>query len=264
MVQALFILRSLASSGLVRHVTQNRAVTVGGWTLLVVAIYVFNGVTDLAADQANGSLRPVATGELSTRSALAWSAALAVAGVGLCGVAGIGELCIAIAMIVLGWAYSAGPSLKSSPTGFALVIGLGAALTYLAGRVAAGGLTATSLATYGSVAGWVGLCCAAKDFSDVEGDRAAGRRTWPVLLGARRAALLVAVLAIAGATAIALAAHADHLPSMTAVPLALGSITLGVSALASAQASDRRTRRRPYRAFMATQYATNLALLLAA
>ena len=74
------------------------------------------------------------------------------------------------------------------------------------------------------IALWVGLCCAAKDFSDIDGDRAAGRRTWPVLIGGRRASRILACLAVGGAGATIGAARVAAVPALPAFVIAGGSM----------------------------------------
>ncbi len=261
-VQLIFLMRATATSGIVYRPDVHILFGLIGWCSLTIAIYVFNGVTDLAADTANHSVRPIASGLLTRTAAIAWCVALSVVGLCGCWYAAPVEFGLGVFMLVIGWAYSAGPSLKNSATGFALVIGIGAALTYAAGWVAAGRFTAHDLVLAVCISAWVGLCCASKDFSDVDGDRVAGRHTWPVVLGPRRAANLLAVLALGGSTTVLVIAVATGAHPLPAATLLLGSILLAAITSRSAIASDRNVRRRPYRMFVATQYATNGAMLM--
>jgi 4-hydroxybenzoate polyprenyltransferase len=262
-VQLIFLMRSTVASGIVFHPSLHSFAGICGWALITISIYVFNGVTDLATDSANHSGRPIASGLLTNTTALSWCGALSAIGLGACWYVSPVEFGLGVAMLVIGWAYSAGPSLKASATGFAVVIGLGAALTYAAGWVAGGRVTMHDLVLALSISLWVGVCCASKDFSDVDGDRVAGRRTWPVVLGPRRAAHLLSVLAVAAsalALSVAVQTGADPLPALA---LVFGSIMLARVASRSAIAPDRAARRRPYRTFVAAQYATNGAMLIA-
>jgi 4-hydroxybenzoate polyprenyltransferase len=262
-VQVVFLLRSVAASGLGRQPTLSRFTLVSGWTLLIVAIYVFNGVTDITGDSLNNSQRPIATRQLASGTALRWCAGLAGVGMAMCGLVGRVELGLAAAMLLLGWAYSAGPALKNHPAGFAAVIGVGAGLTYAAGSEVAGAASWARLACCSTMAAWVGLCCAAKDFSDVDGDRLAGRRTWPVIMGPRGAAVLLTVLALTGSAGGLVTARTAHTTPLPALVLCAGSVALCLTALASGTAASRAARRRPYRVFMCTQYATNLVWMFA-
>jgi 4-hydroxybenzoate polyprenyltransferase len=262
-VQLIFLMRSTVASGIVFHPSFHSFAGIGGWALITISIYVFNGVTDLATDSANHSARPIASGLLTRTTALGWCAALSAIGLASCWYVSPGEFGLGVVMLVIGWAYSAGPSLKTSATGFAIVIGLGAALTYSAGWVAGGRVTMHDLVLALSISVWVGVCCASKDFSDVDGDRLAGRHTWPVVLGPLRAAHLLSVLAVvasASALLVAVRIGADPLPALA---LVVGSIMLARVASRSAAAPDRAARRLPYRTFVAAQYATNGAMLIA-
>ena len=262
-VQVVFVLRSLAGSGVLRHPTLHRVEEVLGWTLLTVAIYVFNGITDVVGDSTNGSRRPIASGKLASQSATLWCVCLAVAGMALCSRISTQEAGLAGAMLALGWAYSSGPCLKNRPTGFALTIGAGAGLTYVAGWGARGGHAGVAVVVVTLlVASWVGVCCGAKDFSDVDGDRVAGRRTWPVVLGPARASRLLAALAVSGALGALTATVVMGASLVPAVVLLAGSIMVAVASLRCAAATGRDVRRRPYRLFIATQYLTNLALII--
>ncbi|HEY2167470.1 MAG TPA: UbiA family prenyltransferase, partial [Jatrophihabitantaceae bacterium] len=187
-VQLVFMLRAAACAGLLRHPSPKSLIGVSGWLLLAVAAYAFNGVTDVTTDTANGSSRPIASGRLRVDVARCWCLALVATGLVMCELASRAEVVAGFAALALGWAYSTGPALKESPVAAAFVIGTSAGLSYFAGAAAAGTVTTRTLCVPMSIALWVALCCAAKDFSDVDGDRLAGRRTWPVLLGHRAAA----------------------------------------------------------------------------
>jgi 4-hydroxybenzoate polyprenyltransferase/chlorophyll synthase len=261
-VQLVFMLRAAACAGLLWHPSPRAFVGLSGWLLITVTIYTFNGVTDVTEDTANGSSRPIASGRLPVDIARTWCAALAGVGLVLCGFASPVEASVGAAMLALGWSYSAGPTFKESSFGAAVIIGAMAALSYIAGACAIGNVTVRSLIVPMSIALWVALCCAAKDFSDVDGDRLAGRRTWPVVLGNVGAARRLAVVSIAGAAltlGFALWARSDLLP---AIGLAMGSVALSVAVMGLASNRNRRIRRRIYRVFMSTQYLANAMLLV--
>jgi 4-hydroxybenzoate polyprenyltransferase len=262
-VQLVFLLRSVAGSGLVLSPTVRAAELVAGWWMLTTAIYVFNGVTDLTADRGNESQRPIASGRLRLSDAALACVGLSASGLVMCAVASGTDLALGLALLALGWAYSAGPAWKNSASGAAAVIGAGAGLTYAAGLVCRGDASWREALVAAGLAVWVGVCCASKDFSDAPGDRLAGRRTWPVVLGARRGAELLAgsAVAVGSGFAVTIAVIDQHyLPA--GLVLAFGSLLLAAVAVMTATSARRQTRRRSYRAFMTTQYATNLALIM--
>jgi 4-hydroxybenzoate polyprenyltransferase len=262
-VQIVFLMRSIAATGVIRWPETKTVLLIIGWWMLTTAVYVFNGVTDLAADLGNDSHRPIASGELSLRDALVACVVLSAGGLTLCGLVGPLDFVLGVALLVLGWAYSAGPAWKNNAVGFAAVVGAGAGLTYAAGMVCRGSVDSDDVIMASGLAVWIGLCCASKDFSDIPGDRLAGRHTWPVVLGPQRAARLLAALSVlVGVGFLALTIRVGH-DIETGSVLALGSIALAVVVIRTSSAAQRQTRRRSYRTFMATQYAANLAMITA-
>jgi len=243
------------------------AVLVGaaGWLAATWAIYLMNGIADIVEDRVNGSSRPIARGCLAPGAATSTCSALVALALGCCAQVSVGMVVLVMVMLAVGWAYSFGPHpLKMTMPGFVTSVTALGLLTYLAGGCAAGGEWATPLFPFGLVMSlWMGLVGWTKDLSDVEGDRVAGRRTLPVLLGDRRARTLMAtVVLMVGwgflATAAVVARHV--LPA--AMVVCAGSALVAVLLLASASPADRAVLRRPYRAFMATQYAAHVTLLL--
>lgn len=259
-VQFVFALRFVVASNLLFQPSVRTAVALLGWLCLSIAIYVFNGVTDVSADVLNQSGRPIAAGRLPTQSALTSCAVLSVLGTAVLARQGLIPVLLGFLFLLVGWAYSAGPSWKEDPIGFGVVIGAGAAVTYGAGWATRGSASTGQLAIGLTVAAWVGLCCACKDFSDIEGDAAAGRRTWPVLLGRQRARTLIGSLAIAASVAgLAMAAFLGT-GVMTASLLLAGSLVVTMTLGRSAKAASRGQRRLSYRVFLATQYLANISI----
>ncbi len=109
---------------------------------------------------------------------------------------------------------------------------------------------------------WMGIGGLAKDLSDVEGDRAAGRRTLPLLWGERRAksAIAVAAVTVGGSFLAAALTVAPALVPAAALVLA-GSAALAAVSVGRWSTGDRGAQRRPYRLFMLTQYSAHLAVL---
>ncbi|MBN6053868.1 UbiA family prenyltransferase, partial [Nonomuraea sp. RK-328] len=227
------------------------------WVLSIFAVYLFNGVTDVAEDRINGSGRPIARGELAPRAA---GVVAAVAGaVSLAVTAGLPPAMtwIIAANLVLGFLYSGPPwPLKDSCGGTVVVLCLSGLLSYLAGAVVAGSATgelvagsatgelvagsatgelvagsATGELVAGSATGqlvvfagaatcWMVLVgMPAKDLSDIPGDLAAGRRTLGVLLGERRSrqVMVAAALGVLGAFGLAVALLRVPLTAVLAV-----------------------------------------------
>ncbi|MDG4784844.1 UbiA family prenyltransferase [Micromonospora sp. WMMD1102] len=311
-VQVMFQLRFLAGAllGLAgfaavpgRVLTPGALAGVGigalAWLCATWHIYLLNGLCDQVEDRHNRSGRPLASGALPLRAARTVAAGLAVAALGCAALLSWPMVLVVLGMLGLGWAYSAGPRpQKANVYGFVLVVTAGGLLTYLAGWLAAGGVAALGgglpplpplpllvLATAMSL--WMSLGGMTKDLSDVAGDRAAGRRTLPVVLGDRRARRLMAVLAVGvgaglclvasarvpellpagvvlllggGTVASCLAAPVPPTRSGASLPARLAAMVSGRPGEASVQFGRNRLRL-PYRAFMVTQYGVHGTVL---
>ncbi|WP_327745181.1 UbiA family prenyltransferase [Streptomyces europaeiscabiei] len=267
-VQLVFLLRFLAGSllGVAAGPARpgNVAVVAVGWTCCTMAIYLFNGVADREEDVANASTRPIASGRLPVRSAVAAVGALTVTGLLCVFSAGIGSGLLAVAYLLVGYAYS-GPPFPLKRTYYTCTgagVGLGLA-TYAAGFLAGGRRPDVSLVIFaGTMTLWMGCVGGiAKEFSDVEGDRVAGRRTWPMVLGNAGARWLLGVVAGGIATGLTVAALLYSVQLIwCAVTVLLGALGVTVAGLRVTPGKGRSSRRKPYRAFMATQLAAHLVL----
>lgn len=259
-VQAVFLIRFAATSELLLH-PLTRSLIVGlGWVLVTGAIYVMNGLSDLAGDRANGSERPLASGRLCARTAAVLCGLTGALGVGLCLLISLACGVLAGLMAVAGVAYSLGPKLKAHAVGAALTIGIGAGLTYLAGWAARGAIDLNRVGLGLALSCWVAAACSSKDFSDVHGDRLMGRRTLPVVLGARVAATVVSGLSALAVLLVLLTGR--ELDLLVVGALGLGTLVLVASSRGIDVAQGRKVARRPYRVYMATQYATNGLMLV--
>jgi 4-hydroxybenzoate polyprenyltransferase len=266
-VQVVFLLRFLTAVmlGARAHHGVPLSIVVGAvaWACLVSAIYLLNGISDLACDRANGSSRPIASGRLDPETAARGVVGLTVTGLLLSALLGPVTVVLGAAMFTLGWAYSMSPRpLKKSMTGFLFAIVAGGLLTYYAGWRAVGWPPGTELLVFApAMSLWMGLGGSTKDLSDIEGDRIEGRSTWPVRLGDRAARALMAAgaLSVGAAFLVTAIVYAPVLLS-PAVVVATGAVVLTVLLHTPLSVGPRAMRRRPYRAFMMTQYVAHLAL----
>ncbi|MBG0813182.1 UbiA family prenyltransferase [Planomonospora sp. ID82291] len=242
------------------------------WVASVFAVYLFNGVTDVTEDRINGSGRPIARGDLDPRTA----AAVAAAGAGLAVLAAVGlpgpMTWIVMGNLVLGHLYSGPPlRLKGSAGGTVAVLCLSGLLSYLGGFVVAtaGGADVPvppGLAVFAAAAiGWMVLVgVPAKDLSDIEGDAAAGRRTFGVLVGERGARLAMTAASPALCAALGAAVWWFGVP-LLGVFVAMAAGSAGVVATARRRTEKgRRSLRRPYGVFMGTQHVVHLTAVVCA
>lgn len=267
LVQCMFQLRFLAAASLAAfgaHDTPDPKTFILGaaaWLCITWHVYLLNGLYDQVEDQANASTRPLAGGRLSVAAARRSLGGLAVAALVLGACAGHLIAALVAVMLGLGWCYSAGrrPG-KASVAGSASVIAAGGAVTFLAGWLAGGGGAPDPAFVIVAIAMslWMGLAGMTKDLPDVAGDRLAGRRTLPVLLGPRGARALLMVLVLAMGTGTLTVA----LTTGTQLPFA-GALSAGALLVAGALLlGDRVAPSRPYHCFMVTQYAVHLILIV--
>jgi 4-hydroxybenzoate polyprenyltransferase len=268
-VQAIFLLRFLAAAALaVLSGAQPRLAIAWGaaaWFLVTWAVYLINGVADVTEDRANGSTRPIASGELCPETAVRIAWFLGGAGLLLAAAVSPWLALLAGGQLALGWAYSMGPvPLKRVTLHAATSVVLAGLLTYIAGAVCAGGAAHhTQLWVFPVLmALWMAVGGITKDLSDVRGDRLAGRRTLPIVLGERRARNTMAVVASAIGVAFAISAWDAPLAVRVAswiVVFGAAGLTWVVCGAASRGGASR--RRRPYKIFMATQYLAHLTVV---
>jgi 4-hydroxybenzoate polyprenyltransferase len=239
------------------------------WVSAMMSVYILNGLMDVTEDRANGSKRPIACGALSERQATRAVITLAGLGLLLAALTPLRTLLMVIVALALGWMYSGPPwYVKRRPVGsasFLMVVGLA---SYAAGYWAAdsGAPNASTVVFALAMSLSMGLVgVPVKDLSDVEGDRIAGRRSWPVMWGERRARIAICCVALGAGTAF-LAAAIAVAPAMVpaSVVTLAGFVTIGVVVLSTAGRGPRSHRRRGYRTFMISAYCAHVAAITGA
>jgi 4-hydroxybenzoate polyprenyltransferase len=172
---------------------------------------------------------------------------------------------LASATLALGYLYSGPPCyLKRGAFTGGMTGILGGLLTYMAGFAAGGGMLFTSRLAFFAVTMslWMGLVGSlTKDLSDLAGDAAAGRRTAALMVGETRARLAASVAASAVATTfLVIAISLDRMLILSAISLGCGAAALTIICLPKFSGNFS-FRRRPYRAFMVTQYAAHISFV---
>lgn len=226
------------------------------WATAGIAVYVFNGAMDVTEDRANGSSRPIASGRLDPGRAIWYSAAMTA--LALAGGAYL-QLSAQVALfLALGYLYSGPPSpaKRSAVTASVTTIGLGAATFWAGGQSA--GATPPAVIVFATVmSAWIGLVGAlVKDLGDLAGDALAGRRTSVVVHGAAGVRYCAALFAVLLGVSGLLSAYwyaPRLLPAM--LTLSAGAAWTARRCVHPVESPGRDGARRPYRAFMATQYA---------
>ena len=266
-VQIVFLMRFAAGVMLCApgaHALSRAAAGAAAWFCATVAVYVFNGVADRAEDVANGSSRPIARGDLPVRSALRLCVVLSAAACAASTWLGIRVLVVMALYLMLGYCYS-GPPFPFKLRYYSTSIGGSALglLTYLGGALTSVDRFTPGLTVYAVMMSlWMGAVGGiAKDLSDVAGDRAAGRRSWPVVFGERRARFALRCAAVAVAVAFAVASAVAEVRILwCAGAVLIGAVVVVLASADPGRGADRARRRLPYRAFMWTQYLSHAVL----
>jgi 4-hydroxybenzoate polyprenyltransferase len=266
-VLVIFLMRFLCGCAFAAEPTANpERISIGAlsWTLAILFIYLLNGVMDVHEDRVNASRRPIATGALAARTAgrVAWgAAALSVC----CGAAlGLRFTVALVAILVVGYLYSAPPLyLKRHAAGTSVTGALLGLLTYYGGHAVSGGGVGALPVLAIVMSLWMALVGApSKDLPDAAGDAAAGRRTLAVLIAEPRLRLLISATALGLGVAFVVLGHV-LVPVLLgpAVAVLAGSASVTALCLSRFSRHGRAQRRRPYKAFMATQYTAHIAAL---
>lgn len=276
-VQGIFLLRLLTGASLsgsahplgfgVESVAP-LVVLAASWTCVTSAAYIYNGVQDVEEDRENGSERPIACGKLSVRQAMVMIGGLGALGL-LGGILVHRELVWALAAIaIMGWLYSGPPlHLKRWPVALAVMAAISAILTYYAGYSASGGgeVGMPFFIFSGGMALWMGLVGQSKDFSDVPGDEKAGRKSLPIVWGENAARLTVSGIALIlglGFLSSSFFLAEGLLPAAAAV--CIGACIFATFSIGPWGRGSRNRCRRPYKAFMITQYTAHAVIIFIA
>jgi 4-hydroxybenzoate polyprenyltransferase len=273
-VQLIFLLRFLAGAVLggegFRAILKVSVLLAAlTWLFTTWTIYLLNGVADIVEDRENQSRRPIARGDLPQRTARTVVGLLAALSLVAGTIQSTTMLILVALMLGLGWLYSMGPRpLKGNIPGFVVSVTALGLLTYAAGWHASGTRTlGTSVWLFGTMMSlWMGLGGWTKDLPDIRGDRLAGRRSLPVILGDRTARQVMAATASMvgwGFGILGVTFMCSHLFPATTTVWA-GSIGLALAVLRSPRSADRSAKRLPYRIFMLTQYTAHIVLFATA
>jgi 4-hydroxybenzoate polyprenyltransferase len=269
-VQVMFALRLVTAAALSSPGGRGLAswpalLGIAAWSCAVFFVYLLNGVTDIDEDRINGSKRPIASGLLTPRQAIVVARGAALLALVCAAVHGVALLVPLVALMLLGYGYSAPSFAWKSRTNTAMAVVLASGLlTYFAGWVVAQEASSRVpvLVFAAAMTAWMGLVgTLAKDFSDVEGDAAAGRRSVLVTRGQAVARTLCGANALAvGGAFVVCAAFLAPVLLWPAVIVLLGAVWLA----GTLAYGEKGSTRRPYQVFMIVQHAAHTAALVLA
>lgn len=269
-VQLMCLLRFLCGVVLANGVITYRVfVGAAAWAAACLAIYVFNGLTDLTEDRANHSARPIASGALTVVQARTFVAISAILAVLLSSTCEDRLIWVVELQLALGYGYSGRPfRMKRSTVGGPLIGCLGAVfLSVLAGYASVPHARASHTELFVflcAISLWTGLVGQSKDLPDVEGDTLAGRHTLACLLGEWLTRLTLAAFALVLSGAFLLTTWMFE-PALLipAISMALGALGFTAVLLSPISSGAPGRRRRPYHVYMITQYVMCLQPIIA-
>ena len=193
--------------------------------LLTGASNILNQIADIETDRINRPGRPLPAGQVTLRGA--WTAfwLLSLVALALAALVNAAYWACVAATLPLTAAYSL-PPIRAKRIPFlanATIATPRGLLMVVAGWAAGGGFARHEAWLLGAAA-WLYVfgASATKDFADVEGDRATGCVTLPILLGPRRAARFVAFFLVAPFVGYPLAGSLGWLPGGPGPWAALG------------------------------------------
>jgi 4-hydroxybenzoate polyprenyltransferase len=235
------------------------------WLLVTAGIYLTNASADIVADTINRKQRPLAQGMLTKRQ-VDLAAVFSFAGATLLGLyIGPAFLAVLSFMGFIGVYYSVGPRPgKNHFLSAGAIVAVGIGLPYIGGSLAANGdVQPSSMAAAILFGCWAAGASISKDFADVSGDKADGRKTLPVVLGPKAASWIAATSSVAIAVAVPhIALKSPQLGGLWVLPF--GSLVFAVACVVLAISRDAVSAGTPYRVFMMTQLAANGALIILA
>ncbi len=164
-------------------------------SLISASAMVLNDLADVEIDRINAPWRPLVSGRVTAAHAKACFLALTAGG--LVAAAMLGPAPFAVAFLV--WLVAVVYDLWGKRSGFPgnLMVAFSTAAPFMFAMAVAGCLCREVIVFWLMVFLTVLGREIAKDIADVEGDRLAGARTLPIVLGERRAALAAAALYLA-------------------------------------------------------------------
>ena len=181
-------------------------------TLVSSSSMILNDIVDIEIDRINLIPRPLVTGELTLRTAWACFALSSLGGLVSAWLLGPAPFLVALLVWLLGVVYD----LYGKRSGFPgnVMVALATSAPFPFAMSVAGCICSEVLVFWAIVFLTVLAREVAKDIADVEGDRAAGARTLPVILGPRAAARVAAafyMLAVSMSPLPLLWARVNHL-----------------------------------------------------
>jgi geranylgeranylglycerol-phosphate geranylgeranyltransferase len=169
--------------------------------LTALAAYIYNDITDVKADSVNSSNRPLVSGMVSGKEALVLSFVLGSAAIVLASSINIYAAIFVAICLALGVIYShPKTNFKEKFPHKTIINSAGAGLAAIFGGVVVEGISLYLLYAAGVAVTFLWILAPLGDIQDLRGDKLAGKRTLPLVIGVLPTVIIM--LAIVPAIAI--------------------------------------------------------------
>ncbi len=182
---------------------------------VAMAAYMYNDVTDISIDKLNSYKRPLVSGNANKREVLTLVMILNAIALILVYSTSIYATLAVLSFIFLGIIYShPKTSLKEKFPHKTIATATAGALASLTGGLAAGNML--PYVVYAALVSFAFLFTMGPiaDISDLKGDRAAGRRTFPLIVGVNKTLILMILAMLAIMTSTVLSSEILHINTM--------------------------------------------------
>lgn len=196
-------------------------------TLSAFAIYTLNDICDVEIDRINAPDRPLPSGRVGMREAEAITAVLFAAALAISSIVNLAVLAFVVLFSILGIFYSVPPIRLKDGWLANICWGLGVGVTVLCGA-SVEAITLPPIIAAATLAFLTAGCGVIKDLKDMEGDRAMGIRTVPLILGEGNALKLMIITSAAGFPLLPLFGiffYGLNIPYLTVITLAIVTFT---------------------------------------
>lgn len=202
-------------------------------TLSAFAIYTLNDICDVEIDRINAPERPLPSGRVGMREAEVLTVVLFIVASAIASTVNLAALAFVTLFSILGIAYSI-PPIRLKDGWFANICwGLGIGVTVLCGASVVA-ITLPPIIAAATLTLLTAGCGLIKDLKDMEGDRAMGIRTIPLILGGGNAIKLMTITSAAGFPLLPLFGivfYGLNIPYLTVVTIAIVTFTYSLLTL---------------------------------
>ncbi len=207
------------------------AMAVGASYLVALAAYSYNDVVDLNVDRINASDRPLVSGRVTRKEVITLVWILNGSALAIAAMINAYTAAIALILILMGIVYSHPKThYKDIFPLKTLLTATGAALVSLMGGLAVGNLSMYVIYAALIFFAFESILAPLGDIHDVKGDRAAGRRTLPIVLGLKPTIVMMIMIAVSIALTTVIVSNLINI-NITSLMMIIATCSVAVAVL---------------------------------